>query len=504
MPQQIPLRPGDPSRVGPYRLGGRIEGIPSEDPIFIGLAPDGTEVAISMLGGDWARDPAARDRFAAEAAVAMRVPPFCAARVLDAGLDASGAYLVSEYVGGPSLLELILADGVWRGQELEAIAIGMATGLASVHQAGLVHGNFGPEYVVIASHGAPRVVEFGITPPYGSATPAADLLAWARTVVFAASGRPPATLGDLDILPGRLRAPVEDCLSTEPADRPAAGAVVLTLLGEQQSAAGVLAEGARLAARAAVPGGHHQPLAGPAYPGAVRALAPARPPHQHHKARGHADRTGGELAGPRAADPRSGHSRYDAPPAGRTGGHRAAGQQHAHAPQQHAHARPGRRPAWLVAAAVVIILITAGVVHLILADGSHAASGQLSANSRQATTSPSATPSLSRGPGVPAAFAGTWTGLVRQPPTDTYNVTVAFAAGAVSGTVSYSGTGLSCSGALNVTAATAARMILSQGIITGQSKCGNGRVTITLAGPRSLRFSFHGSGPVAAGTLSRT
>ena len=193
MPQQVPLRPGDPSRVGPYRLGGRIEGIPSEDPIFIGLAPDGTEVAISMLGGDWARDPAARDRFAAEAAVAMRVPPFCAARVLDAGLDASGAYLVSEYVAGPSLLELILADGVWRGQELEAIAIGMATGLASVHQAGLVHGNFGPEYVVIARHGAPRVVEFGITPPYGSATPAADLLAWARTVVFAASG---ATAGD--------------------------------------------------------------------------------------------------------------------------------------------------------------------------------------------------------------------------------------------------------------------------------------------------------------------
>ena len=45
-------------------------------------------------------------------------------------------------------------------------------------------------------------------------------------------------------------------------------------------------------------------------------------------------------------------------------------------------------------------------------------------------------------------------------------------------------------------------MVLSQGIITGQSKCGNGRVTITLAGPRSLWFSFHGSGPVAAGTLS--
>lgn len=89
MPQQVPLRPGDPSRVGRYRLGGRIEGIPSEDPIFIGLAPDGGEVAISLLGGDWALDAATRDRFAAEAAVARRVPPFCAARVLDAGVDAA-------------------------------------------------------------------------------------------------------------------------------------------------------------------------------------------------------------------------------------------------------------------------------------------------------------------------------------------------------------------------------------------------------------------------------
>src|SRR5215813_831037 len=94
MPQQVPLRPGDPRRLGRYRLGGRIEGIPSEDPVFIGLSADGREVAISLLRGDWAHDAAARDRFAAEAAVAKRVPPFCAARVLDAGLDGEDAYLV--------------------------------------------------------------------------------------------------------------------------------------------------------------------------------------------------------------------------------------------------------------------------------------------------------------------------------------------------------------------------------------------------------------------------
>src|SRR6266436_3706956 len=201
MPHEAPLRSGDPRRVARYELIGRLEGIPSDDPIFVGAGPDGTDVAITVLSGEWALDAAARDRFAAEAAVARRVPPFSAARVLDAGLDGSQAYLVSEYVRGQSLLELVAAQGVMRGHDLESVAVGMATGLASVHQAGLVHGSFGPEYVIMGADGSPRVVEFGITPPYGSATPSADILAWAQTVVFAASGHPAAAADDLDVLP---------------------------------------------------------------------------------------------------------------------------------------------------------------------------------------------------------------------------------------------------------------------------------------------------------------
>ncbi len=189
-----------------YRLGGRIAGIPSDDPVFIGIGPDGTEVAISLLRGDWARDGAASDRFAAEAAVAKRVPPFCAARVLDAGQDGqqTPTWSASTYrVRRCSKSSPPTASAA--AHELEAVAIAMATGLASVHQAGLVHGNFGPEYVIMAADGPPRVVEFGITPPYGAATPSADMLAWAQTVVFAAAGRPPDGLDDLDVLPEHIR-----------------------------------------------------------------------------------------------------------------------------------------------------------------------------------------------------------------------------------------------------------------------------------------------------------
>lgn len=254
MPQHVALRPGDPGVVGHYRLSSRIEGIPSEDPIFLGFGPDGTEVTISMIQGEWAHDVAARDRFAAEATVARRVPPFCAARILDAGADGLGAYLVSEYIPGPSLLEVVLASGPQHGPELISLAIGMATGLASIHLAGLVHGNFGPEYTILGPDGQPRVVEFGITPPYGTATPAADMLAWAHTVAFAATGHPPESLSELGGLPEPLRAIVTECLQPDAAERPAARAVVRRLLGTDDLPAGLLAEGSRRAAALASQG----------------------------------------------------------------------------------------------------------------------------------------------------------------------------------------------------------------------------------------------------------
>ena len=249
MPHVTPLRATDPRRVGRYRLVGRIAGMPAPGEIYLARTVDGSEVTVTLLGGDWAADSAARDRFADEADAARRVAPFCTARILDAGLDRGRAFLVSEYVAGSSLLEIISVDGVRQGAELEALAIGAATGLAAIHQAGLVHGDFGPEHLVLSAAG-PRVVEFGITPPYGAATPAADILAWAQTVVFAASGRPPADLQDLDILPDSLRWITAACLGADPAARPAARSVLQQMLGDSNPSAGLLAEGSRRSAHA--------------------------------------------------------------------------------------------------------------------------------------------------------------------------------------------------------------------------------------------------------------
>ena len=252
MPHVEPLHADDPSHVGRYRLSGRIAGMPGARPVYLARTVDGSDVMITLLDGDWIADPAERDRFTEEANAASMVAPFCAARILGAGFDGKQAFLVSEYVPGPSLRELVTEEGPWEGRDLEALAIGTATGLAAIHQAGLVHGGFGPQYVVLSPDG-PRVIEFGITPPYGSATPGNDMRAWARTLLFAAAGAPPdPAYNDLELLPEPLRELASRCLSGGP-DQPTARSVVIELLGDDDPPAGVLAEGARRAAPAAAP-----------------------------------------------------------------------------------------------------------------------------------------------------------------------------------------------------------------------------------------------------------
>jgi hypothetical protein len=259
MPNVTPLRPGDPRRVGRYRLTGHMDdfagaGMARQD-VFLAQRVDGETVMAAFPGTGRADDAAARDRFVAEARVARNIPPFCVARILDAGVEGGQPYLITEFVPGPTLAEVIRTEGPLPPAEVRAMAVGCATGISSIHQAGLVHGQFAPNMVVVG-RGGPRVVHFSTTPPYGAATPAADILAWAQVVAFAAAGHVPASAGDLAALPDDLRPVVADCLSPDPVARPHARALLTELLSGEELSAGLLAAGARrsrLATRAAAP-----------------------------------------------------------------------------------------------------------------------------------------------------------------------------------------------------------------------------------------------------------
>jgi len=259
MPNVTPLRSGDPRRVGRYRLTGRVDDfaggdVPQRD-VFLAQRVDGAAVLAAFLGTARAGGAAATDRFVAEARVAGNIPPFCVARILDAGVEDSRPYLITEYIPGPSLAEVVTAEGPLPGAAVRAMAIGCATGIASIHLAGLVHGQFGPDLVVLGRDG-PRVVHFSTTPPYGAATPAADILAWAHTIVFAAVGHRLASADDFGALPAGLRPLVQGCLSPDPVARPHARTLLTELLSGADLSAGLLAEGARrsrAAGRAPIP-----------------------------------------------------------------------------------------------------------------------------------------------------------------------------------------------------------------------------------------------------------
>jgi serine/threonine protein kinase len=224
--------------------------------VYLGQASSGQQVAVKTLHARMTADSTARERFLREAEISRRVAAFCTARFIDAGVAQERPYLVSEYVRGPSLDELIAQEGPRTGGGLDRLAITTLTALAAIHRAGIIHRDFKPRNVIMGQEG-PVVIDFGIarmleqsttqsgltgTPAYLSpeqlnghpAVAASDVFAWAATMVYAATGHPafPGALAavvinaimtrepDLSDTPARLRPLLAACLVKDPAARP--------------------------------------------------------------------------------------------------------------------------------------------------------------------------------------------------------------------------------------------------------------------------------------------
>ncbi|MFF4773066.1 serine/threonine-protein kinase [Microtetraspora fusca] len=287
MPNVAPLGPGDPLRLGPFALSGRI-GEGGQGVVYLGHGESGEPVAVKLLHVKFSGDAMARSRFGRELRAAERVASFCTARVIAADLEGDIPYIASEYIDGRSLREVVEESGPISGPALERLAVGTATALTAIHHAGIVHRDFKPDNVLLAPDG-PRVVDFGIariidttgtitsraigTPAYMSPEqisgdtvgPPSDVFAWAATIAYAATGT--AAFGgtsiavvlnrvlnhdiDVSMLPEPLRGVVRSCLNKLPAARPTADSILLRLLGRPESGDAstvVLSEGANAAA----------------------------------------------------------------------------------------------------------------------------------------------------------------------------------------------------------------------------------------------------------------
>ncbi|GAA4127801.1 protein kinase domain-containing protein [Actinomadura keratinilytica] len=202
-------------QIGPYRLLARLGG--PTGTVYRAADAGGRDVAIRLLPD--AAVPAPRERLGRDLERMREVLSPYAVDVLDGDASADPPYVVSRFVPGRPLIDVVAEHGPLQGANLHRLALGTAKALAAVHEAGLAHGAFGPDTVLVVD-GAPVVTDFGIA-PHGGDGAAGDVRAWARTVVFAATGGP-ADTGDAaaalgaGVLPEPLRPLVEAALSADP------------------------------------------------------------------------------------------------------------------------------------------------------------------------------------------------------------------------------------------------------------------------------------------------
>jgi serine/threonine protein kinase len=226
-------------------------------------------VAVKVLHQLDAEDPNARRRLGREVETMRRVRSPFVAEVLDADVTGEFPYIVTRYVAGPTLDEMVRNRGPLPGPGLRRLAYGTAEALAAIHAAGVVHRDLKPGNVMLAED-RPIVIDFGIaqagdatrltqtglvmgTPGYLApeviegqpSSPASDVHCWGATLAFAATGHLPFGAGsyesifyrivsgraDLEGVPAPLVPLISAALARDPAHRPSA-----SWLGAQASA----------------------------------------------------------------------------------------------------------------------------------------------------------------------------------------------------------------------------------------------------------------------------
>ncbi|WP_329249384.1 serine/threonine-protein kinase [Actinoallomurus sp. NBC_01490] len=217
-----PRQPGDPARVGPYRVLARL-GEGGMGVVYLARSRSGQKVAVKVIRADFTDDSEYRARFRREVHAARKVTGAFIARVLEDESNPKNEppWLATEYLPGLSLREAVHWFGGLPPDAVRALAAGLAEALTAIHRAGVVHRDLKPENILLTA-GGPRVIDFGIarpddagtmtragvpvgTPGYmspeqasgGRVGPAGDLFALGTVLAYAATGREPFGSGSV-------------------------------------------------------------------------------------------------------------------------------------------------------------------------------------------------------------------------------------------------------------------------------------------------------------------
>ncbi|MGA8457466.1 MAG: serine/threonine-protein kinase, partial [Streptosporangiaceae bacterium] len=267
------LQPEDPQQIGRYQLLARL-GSGGMGRVYLGRSPGGRLIAIKLIRPELADNADFRRRFAREVTAAKTVGGMYTATVVDADPEAAAPWLVTAYIDGSSLADVVATHGPLPADSVLQLAAALAEGLCAIHAAGLVHRDLKPTNVLLAGDG-PRIIDFGISramdatgmtmtglvvgsPGFMSPEQAegrevgapSDVFSLGALLAFSATGEGPFGEGstpaliyrvvhgapDTSRLPEQVRPLIERCLSKDPQQRPTSEQILDELGGAQPSA----------------------------------------------------------------------------------------------------------------------------------------------------------------------------------------------------------------------------------------------------------------------------
>ena len=119
-------------------------------------------VAVKILHPQFANDAEFIEKFRNEATGAAKLTHPNIVNIYDVGEDAGSQYIVMEYVPGPTLKEVIQANGPMEPLRAIGIAQEIASALEHAHRHQLVHCDIKPHNILVMEDGHIKVTDFGI------------------------------------------------------------------------------------------------------------------------------------------------------------------------------------------------------------------------------------------------------------------------------------------------------------------------------------------------------
>lgn len=154
------LRAGDPEEIGPWQIVNRL-GAGGMGIVYMGN--NGTRAAAIKVVRDFLlEDPASRARLGREVSSLKKVKSKYVAEIVGADVDASPAWIATNFVDGPSLKTLIEHEGPLPEHKWLEFAYGLMSALHAIHAAGVIHRDVKPSNILMSATG-PKIIDFGIS-----------------------------------------------------------------------------------------------------------------------------------------------------------------------------------------------------------------------------------------------------------------------------------------------------------------------------------------------------